>query len=186
MREIIDRGTGAQLVKIGASALMYFSVIAISVGLTLQTIRVLVPGTLPLHWDPKFVFSSRSLSITRDLTLTPTFPVRSEPLSQIPIDLLALHFIGPPAIKFLRPHRRFRKLIEKWWSYSVVQLRLGNYFFASGADAPIDAEVDTPVRLALDKTTRFLAKFTAKDAMRGFGGMVRVPNSDTLMLPSKK
>jgi hypothetical protein len=115
----------------------------------------------------------------------------SQPLSQIPIDLLALHFIGPPAIKFLRPHRRFRKLIERWWSYSVTQLRLGSYFFGPAIDSKeggtqIDAEVDTPLRLLLDKAARMIAKVSSKDVMRGTGGLARVPNSDTLTLPSKK
>ncbi|KAL7409311.1 hypothetical protein BDY24DRAFT_223553 [Mrakia frigida] len=165
VREIIERGTFTQLHKLGASAVMYFSVIFVSVGLTLNAIRWILPGVLPLLWKP------------------------SQPISQIPIDLLILHFVAPPAIKILRPHRRFRKVLEKWWSLSVDALRLSSYFFGppvTEADFTTEAEADTPVRLALDKVVAFLGRYTAKDTMRGVGGLVRVPNSDTLAMTANR
>lgn len=92
-------------------------------------------------------------------------------------------------MKVLRPHRRFRKIIEKWWSFSIDQLRLGSYFFDKPVTAlnfTTESEIDTAVRLALDKVVRFIAKFTKKDVMQGEGGLVRVPNSDTLTLTANQ
>lgn len=113
------------------------------------------------------------------------------PLSQIPIDLLALHFVLPLGLSYLRPDRRIRKYLFGAWSATVRELRLGAYFFgppggiALGIDpSDSDAERDTPLRLWIDWLVELVP--SGKDVMRGRSGLVRVPNVDQLAIIPKR
>lgn len=54
---------------------------------------------------------------------------RSEPLSDIPVDLLFLHVVVPPTLHHLRPRKLIRKVADWYWRWAARQLRLTSYMF---------------------------------------------------------
>lgn len=127
-----------------------------------------------------------------------------KPISQIPIDLLFLHF-APHLIMRFRPDKKLRRSLLSWWSeYQVLcrdlsrlfcadpkcssavslrALRLSSYFFGpnltGSSHRTTSAEHDSPLRLYLDKIVAYIA---LSDVMRGQAGIVRVPASDSLSI----
>ncbi|CDZ98172.1 Protein involved in mRNA turnover and stability [Phaffia rhodozyma] len=158
VREIISRSTSSQLVKLGISAMMYGFIITSSVGVVLGVIRLIARGVLPLIWIP------------------------TQPLSQIPVDLLFMLICLPTWTRKIAPQRRITASLFAWWTFSIKALRLQSYFFGPplttiGAD--VDDQIDTRERRWLDSIA---LRMGGEDFQKGAGGLARVPHSDQLSI----
>ncbi|KAI8972746.1 hypothetical protein BDB01DRAFT_809122 [Pilobolus umbonatus] len=105
IREIIDTPAKTQYRKIGSSLLLYFSIIAVTVGGIIQIIKLSTHSVLPLRWN------------------------LSNPLSTVPIDMILLQILISIAIKHYQPVQVSKNLLD----YSIKQIcstfRLTSYFF---------------------------------------------------------
>ncbi|SPO30675.1 related to SSM4 - Ubiquitin-protein ligase involved in ER-associated protein degradation [Ustilago trichophora] len=105
IREILDKRSLTQLRKIGASAVMYAAILVASVGVNTYFLRYAMgwTGLLPLKWTP---FS---------------------PLTEVPIDLLMVHFALPWATQRIDPEKISEKWLKAWWVSASRGLRLSSY-----------------------------------------------------------
>ncbi|EST08826.1 Zinc finger, RING-CH-type [Kalmanozyma brasiliensis GHG001] len=105
IREILDKKTLTQLRKIGASAIMYAAILVASVGVNTYFMRYVMAGTglLPLRWKP------------------------FDPLTEVPIDLLMVHFALPWATQRIDPEKVSDKWFKAWWKAASRALRLSSY-----------------------------------------------------------
>jgi E3 ubiquitin-protein ligase MARCH6 len=106
-------------------------------------------------------------------------PFNSEPLSNIPLDLLFLHIVAPPTLHHFRPRKFVRKVTDFYWRWAARQLRLTSYMF--GGEHPAETQFVS--------TKNWLSSFwreTATPAKLEFrGGYRRVPAEDNIALPKE-
>ncbi|GAC94820.1 potential ER/nuclear membrane ubiquitin-protein ligase [Pseudozyma hubeiensis SY62] len=105
IREILDKKTWTQLKKIGASAMMYAAVLVASVGVNTYFLRYAMgwSGVLPLRWKP------------------------FDPWTEVPVDLLLVHFAVPWATQKVDPEKLAEKWLKWWWKGASKMLRLSTY-----------------------------------------------------------
>ena len=105
IREILDKKSLTQLRKIGASAVMYAAILVASVGVNTYFVRYALgwTGLLPLRWRP------------------------FEPLTEVPIDLLMVHFALPWATRKMDPEKMSEAWLSAWWKGAARALRLSSY-----------------------------------------------------------
>ncbi|KAF4610509.1 hypothetical protein D9613_006687 [Agrocybe pediades] len=105
IRDILDRPTLTQLRKIGQSAIMYASIVALLVG-SVAGLLLLGNGSItPFRWKTR------------------------EPLSNLPVDLVMLHLLTPYTLHYFRPKRALHSVATVVWKYLAARLRLTSYFF---------------------------------------------------------
>lgn len=105
IRDILERPTLTQMRKIVLSGFMY-SFVVLCVVATVAGLLFLGRGTiLPFRWKTR------------------------EPLSNIPIDLLFLHFVLPYTMKYFRPKKLLKNSVTRVWKFLAHRLRLTSYFF---------------------------------------------------------
>ncbi|WWC91366.1 uncharacterized protein L201_006309 [Kwoniella dendrophila CBS 6074] len=102
VKDIVEKSAFSQLRKLGTSAVMYSVIVFTLFGGSCWTLAY-IPyiDFLPLRLDPTF-----------------------GPLTSIPFDLLFLHLVVPPTIKYIRPRHRARKLLNIWWKSTISLFRL--------------------------------------------------------------
>ncbi|KAJ8095074.1 hypothetical protein PM082_010293 [Marasmius tenuissimus] len=153
IRDILDRPTLVQLRKIFISGIMYSFVVAITVGSVAGLLLLGSRSIMPFRWKNR------------------------EPLSNVPIDLLFLHFVLPYTMVYFRPRKALKKIATVVWKYLAARLRLTSYFFGGR----YGAEEFTP------RTWNFniFRARTAHDAVLADydGTFRRVPHTDHLALP---
>lgn len=105
IREILDKSSWTQLRKIGASAVMYAAILVASVGVNTYFMRYVMGGVglLPLRWKP------------------------FEPLMEVPLDLLLVHFGLPWATQRVDPEKVSEKWLKAWWRAASRMFRLSSY-----------------------------------------------------------
>lgn len=145
--------------------------------------------------------------VSATLRLVPSvLPLRTHafgPLSDVPVDLLALHLVLPALADRYAPHAVLQCALVRWLAQAVRTLRLSSYFFqtqtpstqtaAAGqeqAQAPTHAErdrADSRAQRVLDIVVRSMGGVLgSSDFMQGAGGWARVPSKDHLsILPSR-
>ena len=96
----------------------------------------------------------------------------SEPLSNVPIDLLFLHLVLPYTMHYFRPKRAIKYSTTIVWKYLSRRLRLTSYFF--GESRP--EEQCTPKKW-------FSANISDSELDSRDGTFRRVPATDNLALP---
>lgn len=99
----------------------------------------------------------------------------SDPLSEIPVDLLFIHLILPPTLHYFRPKKPIRKLMTMWWRWTAHQLRLTSYMFGDRNEA----EEFTPNRTWLYWLSKNINP-TEPPAPCADGGFCRVPAGDNI------
>ncbi|KAI8982189.1 hypothetical protein BDF20DRAFT_912388 [Mycotypha africana] len=105
IREIVERPVLFQLKKIGASALIYLTVILVGVGGVVHFIKHITELILPLRWNIR------------------------EPLSTMPIDMMVIQIAIPAIMKYFKPKRTLKKMFIKWITFTCRQLRLSSFMF---------------------------------------------------------
>ncbi|KIO34092.1 hypothetical protein M407DRAFT_3567 [Tulasnella calospora MUT 4182] len=160
IRDILDRPTVTQMRKLGSSAMLYSGVLTLGIGSVLLAIRQNRFGPpesplLPLRTSKLLRFS--------------------EPLSELPFDLIFLHIVAPVTLTRLRPKRVLRYLLDKWWRMASRQLRLSSFMF--GKRYPEEEQYDTRSWLA-----RLRPNSAPSHEFRGC--LARAPATDALALSS--
>ncbi|KAI7906868.1 uncharacterized protein BX663DRAFT_547977 [Cokeromyces recurvatus] len=105
IREIIERPILFQFKKIGASALIYLTVILIGVGSVVHLLDVVDCQILPLRWN------------------------LSSPISIMPIDLIIGQIYIPVIVKYFQPKKIMKQLFLKCTAFACRQLRLFSFIF---------------------------------------------------------
>lgn len=105
IREIVERPILFQFRKIGASALIYLTVIIVGVGGVVHCIDMVAGHILPLRWN---------LSV---------------PLSVVPVDLIIIHVGIPAIVRYFKPKQTIKQLFVKWITLTCRQLRLSSFMF---------------------------------------------------------
>ena len=103
---------------------------------------------------------------------------QSEPLSDVPIDLLFLHILLPYTLRFFRPRKVIRKAAVVIWKYLCVRLRLTSYMF--GGRHP---EEERDIRFTSWLRFGSPGGKPVDGEMRFNGSYRRVPNSDNVAVP---
>ncbi len=106
IKEILDKKSWTQLKKIAASAVMYAAILVASVGVNTYFLRYVlggVTGVLPLRWKP------------------------FDPWTEVPVDLLLIHFALPWATSMVDPEKISQRWLKAWWRTASRALRLSSY-----------------------------------------------------------
>ncbi|KAI9486480.1 MAG: hypothetical protein EXX96DRAFT_549211 [Benjaminiella poitrasii] len=105
IREIIERPILFQFKKIGASALIYLTVILVGVGSVIHLIHLASGHILPLRWN------------------------LSSPLSIVPVDLIVVQVCIPALVKYFQPKQTVKQLFFGCVAFACRQLRLTSFMF---------------------------------------------------------
>ncbi|KAH7105992.1 hypothetical protein BKA62DRAFT_688555 [Auriculariales sp. MPI-PUGE-AT-0066] len=154
IRDIMERSASSQIRKLTFSFWMYTLVIIFCVGGLVMALVGACYFLLPFRWKIR------------------------EPVSEIPIDLLFVHFVLPMTFKSLRIKQNGHKAIKKWWAYTAYQLRLSSYMY--GERYPV--EEFTPAKWDWHMLIPGHVVEIPDDVQRD-GGFLRVPANDTVPLP---
>lgn len=103
----------------------------------------------------------------------------SEPLSDVPVDLLFLHIVVPPTLHHFRPRKLLRKVTDYYWRWAACQLRLSSYMFG-GRHREEMYFVSTKEWLS-----SIWRKPSAKIEPQFRGSYRRVPAEDNIALPKE-
>ena len=125
IRDILDRPTLTQLRKICISGLMYSFVVVCVVGSVAGLLVVGSKSIMPFRWKNRYGFQSffwSSDSLNEPL-------IFSEPLSNVPVDLLFLHLVLPYTMHYFRPKKVVKDVVASVWKFLATRLRLTSYFF---------------------------------------------------------
>ncbi|SJX64652.1 related to SSM4-Ubiquitin-protein ligase involved in ER-associated protein degradation [Sporisorium reilianum f. sp. reilianum] len=116
IREILDKKSLTQLRKIGASAVMYAAILVASIGVNTYFVRYAMgwSGVLPLRWRP------------------------FDPWTEVPVDLLLVHFAVPWATQRIDPEKVAEAWLSAWWRRASRALRLSSYMV--GGELRLDEE----------------------------------------------
>lgn len=117
IKEILERKSGTQLRKIGASAVMYASLIVLLVGANVWTLRLVLPATSSL------------LPLRIQATLQDDQVLRGTSS----LDLLAILFILPLLTDRLDPESIASKFSQRWWRFAAHHSGLSEYLLGSEA-----------------------------------------------------
>ncbi|GBE86611.1 hypothetical protein SCP_0904900 [Sparassis crispa] len=154
IRDILERPTLVQVRKLLVSAVMYGFVVSASVGTVSGVLRLFSGTVLPFRWRIR------------------------EPLSNVPIDLLFLHFALPYTMHYFRPKKVLREFGIYLWKYLSRQLRLTSYMF--GDRYP--SEEFTPNHWSW-RMLVMTSEIQMDDAEAVHDGSFwRVPNSDNVVI----
>jgi hypothetical protein len=104
-----------------------------------------------------------------------TETLHSEPLSEIPVDLLFLHLIVPPTVKRLTISGWMRARLEEWWKYTARQLRLSSFMFGKLYADELQRE-SSGLRPVEGPTEGW----TLPDEAQMYGRWLRVPKGDNI------
>ncbi|CEP16340.1 hypothetical protein [Parasitella parasitica] len=105
IREIVERPVFFQFKKIGASALIYLTVIVVGVGGVVHFLDTVAGHILPLRWN---------LSV---------------PLSVVPMDLIVIHVGIPAIVNYVKPKQTIKRLFVRWITLTCRYLRLSSFVF---------------------------------------------------------
>ena len=168
IRDILERPSLVQLRKLSVSAIMYGLVVACGVGSIGGLMRFGRGVILPLRWKPRCA----PIPLCHEGQL---ITCHSEPLSDVPIDLLLLHVLLPHTLRFFRPRKFVRQTSIKIWKYLCAQLRLTSYMF--GGRHP-DEEREMARWVLRDSGDNI-----TEDTPNFHGSYRRVPNNDNVAVP---
>ncbi|KAG7093540.1 hypothetical protein E1B28_007211 [Marasmius oreades] len=153
IRDILDRPTLVQLRKIFVSGIMYSFVVVCTVGSVAGLLLIGSRSIMPFRWKNR------------------------EPLSDVPIDLLFLHFALPYTMVYFRPRKGLKKIAGLIWRYLAARFRLTSYFFGGRHGG----EEFTPRGWSFNI---FRARTNRDAVLADYDGTFRrVPNTDHLALP---
>lgn len=175
IRDILERPTLTQLRKLLVSALMYAIVVALGVGSVASLLFLGFSSILPLRWK------------TRLVTYFPhphpfiDWPCCSEPLSDVPVDLLFLHFVLPYTMHYFRPKKVVNQIVLIVWKQLAKQLRLTSYMF--GDRHPMEEYTPQYTSWTVSAMT-FFGIHHPKTMYKNYDGVFRrVPACDGVVLP---
>lgn len=172
IRDILDRPTLTQLRKLLVSAVMYSIVVAVGVGSVAGLLFIGFKSILPLRWKTRYVFTLYFVITLID------FAFSSEPISDVPIDLLFLHFILPYTMHYFRPKKMLTHVVVLVWKQLAMRLRLTSYMF--GDRNPVEEYTTQHSSLSMF----FLNTLGLRDPnVVKDGSFRRVPASDNVVLP---
>ncbi|KAG8692681.1 hypothetical protein FRC09_011037 [Ceratobasidium sp. 395] len=101
--------------------------------------------------------------------------ILSEPLSEIPVDLLFLHLVVPPTVKRLTVGGWVKARLEEWWKYTARQLRLSSFMFGKVYYDELSRESSVP-----RETQDPGQGWTHPGPGRMHGRWLRVPKGDNI------
>ncbi|KAI9486072.1 MAG: hypothetical protein EXX96DRAFT_547588 [Benjaminiella poitrasii] len=104
VQEIVDQPTFLLLKKLLTTAITYFMLISVGMGVFTLLVSKYT-GICPIMWD----FNT--------------------PISSLPIDLLAVQFLLPPIMDYIKPRELFKKNVIAWWHIVSRYLRLSSFMF---------------------------------------------------------
>ncbi|KAF9219715.1 hypothetical protein BS17DRAFT_740159 [Gyrodon lividus] len=173
IRDILDRPTFTQFRKLLISAFMYAMVVACGVGSLAVLLFIGNKSIFPIRWKTRFV-PARLKTDSIHSTI-----IYSEPLSEVPIDLLFLQIVLPYTMRYLRPRKIIHRVSVRVWKFLAARLRLTSYMFGERYGKE---EYSRHYR-----TWAALFRRSAKDAEEVIktrnGTFRRVPASDNIALP---
>jgi E3 ubiquitin-protein ligase MARCH6 len=173
IRDILDRPTLTQFRKLLISAFMYAMVVACGVGSLAVLLFIGNKSIFPIRWKTRFV-PARLKTDSIHSTI-----IYSEPLSEVPIDLLFLQIVLPYTMRYLRPRKIIYRISVRVWKFLTARLRLTSYMFG---DRSLKEEYQTRYR-----TWAAFFRRSAKDVEEVTktrnGTFRRVPASDNIALP---
>lgn len=173
IRDILERPTLTQFRKLLISAFMYSMVVACGVASLAVLLFIGSKSIFPVRWK------TRSVSPPRPLPGSAHSSVYSEPLSDVPVDLLFLQIVLPYTMRYLRPRKVLHKASVQVWKFLAAKLKLTSYMFGER-----HADEEMTVRY---QTWTAAFRRTAKDregiVMVKDGSFRRVPASDNIALP---
>lgn len=156
IREILDKRSLTQLRKIGASALMYAAILVASVGVNTYFLRYAVgwTGLLPLRWTP------------------------FEALTEVPVDLLLVHFALPWATHKIDPDAVSQRWMTAWWRRAASMLRLSSYLMGGEFKYEQRTTSGNAVVAAAHRWLRPGLAIPGDAEWKADGGLCRVPADD--------
>ncbi|KAL7320005.1 hypothetical protein PS15m_003077 [Mucor circinelloides] len=170
IREIVERPIFFQFKKIGASALIYLTVIIVGVGGVVHFIGTVAGQILPLRWN---------LSV---------------PLSVVPVDLIIIHVGIPAIVRYFKPKQTIKQLFVKWITFTCRQLRLSSFMFG-GRKADEEGTLvyhNWTAWLKRTKPTHYPADGTIDDVIGSQvsylweGQLLRVPRHDSVPIIERR
>ncbi|KAI6124626.1 hypothetical protein EV401DRAFT_1173022 [Pisolithus croceorrhizus] len=170
IRDILDRPTLTQFRKLLISAFMYSMVVACGVGSLAILLFIGSRSIFPIRWKTRFVWAPRLATDSSHSS------IHSEPLSDVPIDLLFLQIVLPYTMRHLRPRKVLHDTSIYVWRYLASKLRLTSYMFG---DRLADQEETVHYRTWI----AFFLRSTKDAVTERDGTFRRVPASDNIALP---
>ncbi|KAF2860387.1 hypothetical protein K470DRAFT_257986 [Piedraia hortae CBS 480.64] len=105
VREVLERNVLTQLRKITYSALVYGALVILCLGGVIWSTGRLFPGIFPIYW------------------------LSTEPILELPLDLLIYNILAPLLVKLLDPSEAVNRLYSWWLRRCARALRLTHFLF---------------------------------------------------------
>ena len=172
IRDILDRPTLTQFRKLLISAFMYSMVVACGVGSLAILLFVGSKSIFPIRWKTRFV------PLPGLATGASHLSVNSEPLSDVPVDLLFLQIVLPYTLRYLRPRKVIHKGSVYVWRFLASKLRLTSYMFGER-----HADEEKIVRYRSWAAFFRRSNKDMEEMTKVSGTFRRVPASDNIALP---
>ncbi|CAO1637297.1 unnamed protein product [Parajaminaea phylloscopi] len=136
IKEILERGSLVQLRKIGASAVMYASIIVALFGINAWASWLLFPSS----WN--------------------IYPLRNGP-SLAPLDIVVILLVTPFVVEWSQWEAKAAQLSSRWWRMASYHTGLTRFFLANRAG--LRASTSTQRARERDDERSFLARVAASD-----------------------
>lgn len=160
IKDILERPVRSQMKKIGVSVLIYGVLTVGAFGSVVWAITYGVRGLTPVHIDT------------------------SQPMFEVPFDLLLSQILLPLTFKYVKPHKKVKAVWTQWFITTSKLLRLTNFMMG---DAAKDEEYYRPwrhsyvARMILGPEQDIASQVTLPS-----GSYRRVPGTDSLPMRNGK
>lgn len=159
IKDILERSVRSQMRKIGISVLIYGGLILGAFGSVVWTVCHCIGNILPLSWGS------------------------SEPLFEVPFDLLLFQILLPLTYRYVKPHKKIKAVWTTWFTAVSRTLRLSS--FIMGERDPLqEGHFEAKYRI----WSQFMAPplNPAASTFIKDGSFRRAPNTDSLPMRKDK
>ncbi|KAJ3216804.1 hypothetical protein HK099_005707, partial [Clydaea vesicula] len=144
LNEIMTRTVLVQFKKLLVGTVMYSVLIFGGVGGVVACLK-LFEIMFSVLFSSRFNLTALfGITIEKNSGPFKIFPLKwefnSQPISDMPTDLLILHFIVPFLYKLVKPKLRFKFLMERWFKFTANRLRLTEFLLGEKNMEEEDAE----------------------------------------------
>ena len=153
IKDILERSVRSQLRKIGISVFIYGGLIIGAFGSVVWSLALLTKGILPLNFGS------------------------SEPMFEVPFDLLLFQILLPLSYRYFKPHQKIKLVWARWFRIVARHLRLSSFLMGdriAGQEGHLQGQTSFFARLLHPDLDPSDPDFV-KD-----GDFRRVPNTDSL------
>lgn len=158
IKDILERPVRNQMKKIGISVLIYGALTLIAFGSVVRMVAYGVQGLAPVRWDV------------------------SEPVFEVPFDLLISQILLPLTFRYVQPHKRIKAVWTQWFISTSKLLRLTNFIMG---DKALDEEISKPWYTSLSGNL-FKPDSSETQGWQHTGSYRRVPATDSVPLRTGK